>query len=289
MKLARLARPVSGSWRASQASLSISCLRSVMSDTEQTTAASCSSWSSSGRALTDNHWSRPSSSRTPSTMFVVDLAAFERRGDRKLVGGERPRRVVARNVRTGEDRVAPGLVQPASEHPYGRLVRRAHRTVSVHDDDAFFESGDRGCVAALDRESRTRCLFGELALGHVAHDHLEGGLATPAGADTRHFDRDLHAVGPDDDRLVTLHGVARLGQLHESLERRLHVVRVEVRRDRLAHVRHQVLADDLRGGGVGVDDLSVLVHDDRVGRVLDEQLEASGHVDRDPRAPRPNG
>ena len=61
MKLARLARPVSGSWRASQARRSMSCLRSVMSETEQTTAASLSSWS----------FERPGADRQPLVATVV--------------------------------------------------------------------------------------------------------------------------------------------------------------------------------------------------------------------------
>ena len=68
----RLARPVSGSLRASHARRSSNCLRSVMSDTEHTTLAlSAPSESPMGRELTDSHWSLPFSSRTPMTTLVV--------------------------------------------------------------------------------------------------------------------------------------------------------------------------------------------------------------------------
>ncbi len=69
----RLARPVKGSLRASQARRSSRCLLSVMSDTEHTTAESRTPSASSprGRELTDSHWSLPCSSRTPMTTLVL--------------------------------------------------------------------------------------------------------------------------------------------------------------------------------------------------------------------------
>ena len=68
----RLARPVSGSLRASHARRSSNCLRSVMSDTEHTTLAlSAPSESPMGRELTESHWSLPCPSRTPMTTLVV--------------------------------------------------------------------------------------------------------------------------------------------------------------------------------------------------------------------------
>ena len=60
----------------------------------------------------------------------------------------------------------------------------------------------------------------------------------------------------------------------EALQNGPNVVRMQVRGDGLAHRRPAVFADDLLSGGVPVDDPSVLVHHNAIGRVLDQKLEA---------------
>ena len=85
-------------------------------------------------------------------------------------------------------------LQPAPEDADGRVVGGGHRALAVDDHHTLFEGGHGGGVAPLDGHPRLRFLLGQLAFRHVAHDHLEGGLATPAGAGAGHLDGGAHAV-----------------------------------------------------------------------------------------------
>ena len=191
----RLARPVSGSWVAWNFSWRSVWRWRVMSLNEHTTP-------STARRAAQPH--RLGVGGNPSSVAggIVDaghhvqLGHARTQGDsgRVLVRRERLPPFV-HDLQAGEQvEPARGLLDRRAEHRPGRLVDHHESPGGVDHDDALVEGVDGGGEA----------LLGSAPLGHVAEDHLEGGLAVPRGAHARRLDDQLGAVGPHEAGLGRL-------------------------------------------------------------------------------------